>query len=111
MALPLAFELRQTEQATAWLDDLVRAFPQNPMFAHNRALLFPNSAAGRDQAIHYLRKAIELDPNYARARITLASYLVDGGSVDEARSLLQWVIDHDPNLADEAKSLLNRIKA
>ncbi len=51
------------------------------------------------QAIAHLQAAIELDPDYAPAKVRLAQLLFDTGEVDQSRRLCEAALRRNPRLA------------
>jgi tetratricopeptide (TPR) repeat protein len=51
-------------------------------------------------AVEAGRKAVQLDPNYARAYVTLGEMLVVNGDLEEALTILGKAISLDPGLAE-----------
>ena len=55
---------------------------------------------GKDaEAATLLRRAIELDPNYAPALLRPADVLLDADELDESREIYETLVHRDPNLA------------
>jgi protein O-mannosyl-transferase len=60
-----------------------------------------------DEAIQQLRKAVELQPNYADAHYNLATVLLQNGEVDEAVAHWQTTLSINPNDAEAHIALAN----
>jgi tetratricopeptide (TPR) repeat protein len=98
------------------LDDLDRALALNPPAGSATATFDPFSfdaggihleravaLRGQQQlslAVEAGRKSVELDPNYARAYVTLGEMLIVNGDLEEALIILSKAILLDPNLAE-----------
>lgn len=106
MAVGTAWQLERWDEVESWLEEGLRLAPDHPVLNHNLGVFYAGFPGGMDRAIELLAKAIESDPNYARARITLASCLAERDRIDEAREQASWVVDNDPELAEEAKAFL-----
>jgi predicted Zn-dependent protease len=88
--------------ASAQIDGLIQAQPQNPYFHElkGQALLEAGKAA---EAIAPLRRAVALAPNPALIQIMLAQALLSAGeraNADEALALLQSALTREPESAD-----------
>lgn len=88
---------------------LLELLPDHPVANHDLAALYASRPDLRAQAVELLEKALNVDPQYGRARMTLASCLRDLGRLEEARQQAAWVRDHDPGLKDEAEGLLSEL--
>jgi len=98
------------------LDDLNRALALNPPAGSATTTFDPFrydagginleravALRGKQQltlAVEAGRKAVELDPNYARAYVTLGEMLIVNGDLEEALTTLGKAISLDPNLAE-----------
>ena len=88
--------------ASAQIDSLIQAQPQNPYFHElkGQALLEAGKAA---EAIAPLRRAVALAPNPALIQIMLAQALLsasDRANADEALALLQSALTREPESGD-----------
>ena len=96
----------ELDRARSMIEDAIRADPGNPGFHHRlgRIALRQND---RDTARAELRRALELDPEFHEAGISLASVLVDDGDSAAAMQLLNRV----EQMPAVRPSLLATIKA
>ncbi len=88
---------------------LLDLLPDHPVVNHNLASLYANRADLLPKAVPLLEKALEADPQFGRAHLTLASCLRDLGRPDEARQHAAWVRDHEGDLKAEAEGLLREL--
>lgn len=107
LALQAAWERERWDEVEAWSLAALRIMPDHPVLNHNLAVFHSMREGGLPKAIELLEKALEADPGYARAHITIASCLLDLGQTGKATEHLEWVIEHDPGLKDEAERLLS----
>ena len=85
-----------------------RAFEEDPKSAE--ALFALGSYYGQlaslgdlsnyDEAISYMRKAVEIRPNFDQAANDLAYYLGQIGEIEESMNILHDILSHDPGLRD-----------
>ncbi|MHC4847033.1 MAG: tetratricopeptide repeat protein [Planctomycetota bacterium] len=83
--------------------------PESAEIRHNFAAIESMREGGLDSAIGTLEQLVDEDPDYARARLTLASTYLEANRADEAKQHAQWVVENDPDLAKQAQSLLNEL--
>ena len=81
--------------------------PRSAEIRHNFAAIESMREGGLEPSIAMLEELVAEDPDYARARLTLASSLLEAGRRDEARRHAQWVVDHDAALAPQARGVLD----
>lgn len=105
LAIPTAWEEQQWQIVEQWSLRGLELSPKHPVLNHNLAVLYSDIPDAVPDAIEMLRLAIAEDPSYGRARITLASILHDGGNSSDAFELLDWVVENDYQLREEASSL------
>lgn len=105
LALPSAWEDQRWQLVEVWSLRALELAPRHPVLNHNLAVLYSDIPEARDEAITMLETALEEDPGYGRAHLTLASVLHDAGRSAEALDHLEWVIEHDPSLRGEAEEL------
>lgn len=111
MGSACALKLRQYDAAMDWMELILSMQPKSPLIMHNLAILYGGPPGRSAEAIRLLKDAIEFDPYYARARITLASFLLDAGSRQEAIAQAEWVLKNDSNLKNEAARFLQEAGA
>jgi hypothetical protein len=87
----------------------VQLAPHNPRILHNFAVIESMRNDGLENAIGILFRVLEIDGRYGRGRLTLASCLHEAGRDEEARDHAQYVVDHHPELKEEAAELLREI--
>jgi hypothetical protein len=88
---------------------LLQLVPGHPLTCHNLAVLYCSQPGMMNDAIMSLNLALESDPTYSRAHITLASCLAEVGRKDEARKHAEWVRDNDKQLRAEADRFLAEV--
>lgn len=88
---------------------LLDLLPDHPVVNYNLAALYASRPDLLPKAVELLEKALEVDPQYGRARMTLASCLRDLGRLEEAQQHAVWVRDNVPDLKAEAEGLLNEL--
>lgn len=82
--------------ALAALDRAVKADPDRALVYYERAGLLAMDPASEPAAVGDLRKAIELDPDMARARRALANLLMRRDELDEAVQQLTQLLERTP---------------
>lgn len=105
LAAPSAFETRDYAHAEALLTEVLAKEPELPVLNHNLAILYTWSKR-MPQARALLERAVKSDPNYSRARLTLAMVCRDLNDVPAARAQMEWVREHDAQLKADAEKLL-----
>lgn len=83
--------------------------PDHPQTNHNLAILYSgplHRPKTRREAVRLLRRAIEADPSYARAYLTLASCLLEEGQFAEAADHARRAAELSPKLRSQAEELL-----
>ncbi|MHC4410460.1 MAG: tetratricopeptide repeat protein, partial [Planctomycetota bacterium] len=83
--------------------------PESAEIRHNFAAIESMREGGLESAIGTLEQLVDEDPDYARARLTLASTYLEANRADEARQQAQWIVQNDPDLAKQAQSLLDEL--
>lgn len=65
-----------------------------------------------DEAVESMRQAILLDPQYGRAKLTMAALVAEQGEVDVAKAILEQVLNegYDSTIQDEAKRLMYELQ-
>jgi tetratricopeptide (TPR) repeat protein len=106
LALPAAWEAGRWDLVESWHLRALESEPRHPVLNHNLAVLYSNSPGSVERALPLLRVALEEEPNYARARITLASILWELGNTSEAREHASWVVANDEQLKSEGEEIL-----
>jgi hypothetical protein len=106
MMIACAWRLNKYDMVDGVSRRLLNLVPGHPVTCHNLAVLYSHQPNMMDQAIELLQQAVQSDPRYSRAHITLASCLSDLGRKDEARQHAEWVRDNDRDLTPEAEKLL-----
>jgi tetratricopeptide (TPR) repeat protein len=96
----------ELQRARSMIEDAIRVDPENPGFHHRlgRIALRQHDV---DTAKSELRRALELNPDFHEAGVSLASLLADEGDSDEAMQLL----DRVERMPAVRPSLLATIKA
>jgi lipopolysaccharide biosynthesis regulator YciM len=89
-----------------WSLEALELEPDHPMLNHNLAVLYSNNADYLQEAVALLQRALEADPNYARAHLTLAACYLDLGDTEKAIEHATWVRDNDYQLQEEATAFL-----
>ena len=87
----------------------VELAPGNPRILYNYAVIESMREGGVENAVEALLKALEIDPAYDRARLTLADCLREAGRVDEAREHAKHRAGGGGDLATAAAELLDRL--
>jgi protein O-mannosyl-transferase len=64
---------------------------------HNNLGSFFNKKGEKEKAYIHILKAVQLNPNYTKARYNLGSMLASSGRLDEARACFRTVLQIDPN--------------
>ncbi len=82
--------------AAAEEDRLCKDYPQSAEFRNNRAWLAARCRRDLDLALEYGRKAVELEPEHANYRETLAEVLFQRGDKAEAVAEIKRCIELDP---------------
>jgi tetratricopeptide (TPR) repeat protein len=89
--------------AAAAEDRLCKDYPQSAEFHNNRAWLAARCRRDLDLALDYGRKAVELEPNHANYRETLAEVQFQRGENVAAVAEIKRCLELDPNNAYYAK--------
>jgi tetratricopeptide (TPR) repeat protein len=105
LAVPWAWATQQWDLVEGWSLGALEVSPRHPVLNHNLAALYSRIPDAEDDAIRMLEIAIEEEPSYWRAHLTLASCLIDAGRVAKALEHLDCVIEHDLELRDRAEEL------
>lgn len=106
MMIACAWRLEKYDMIDGVSRRLLELVPDHPLTCHNLAVLYSNQPDLMDEAIALLDRAIESDPGYARAHLTLASCLAQTGQTNRARQHAEWVRDNDAQLKPEAERFL-----
>jgi tetratricopeptide (TPR) repeat protein len=83
--------------------------PDEPQIRHNFAAIESMREGGLEPALEILEELVEQDPAYSRARLTLASCLLEAGRKDEAKTHAEWVAGNDDELKEQAEGLLAEV--
>jgi Tfp pilus assembly protein PilF len=83
--------------------------PEDPRVLHNYAVIEARREGGLANAVEVLLQALELDPAYDRARLTLADCLREAGRLEEAAEHLRHLAEGGGELAGDARELLQRL--
>jgi tetratricopeptide (TPR) repeat protein len=75
---------------------------------HNNLGSFFNKKGEKEKAYIHILKAVQLNPNYTKARYNLGSMLAASGMIDEAESNFRTVLALDPNNV-KANTKLGRV--
>jgi hypothetical protein len=110
MMIASAWRLKKYDMVDGISRRLLELVPGHPLTCHNLAVLYCHQPNGMNEAIGLLRQALQSDPRYARAHITMASCLVEAGHEDEARQHAEWVRDNDSELKSEAEKFLAALR-
>ena len=104
-ALEMGFE--DYAQAEEIFRSLIRLHAEDPRLYHNLALVQQRREQNRD-ALASFHRAVELDPDYARARLGYATLLREEGDDAAARIQLEEVLRRAPGspFAEEAEQAL-----
>jgi tetratricopeptide (TPR) repeat protein len=89
--------------AAAAEDRLCKDYPQSAEFRNNRAWLAARCRRDLDLALDYGRKAVELEPNHANYRETLAEVQFQRGDKAAAVAEIKRCLELDPKNAYYAK--------
>lgn len=87
----------------------VALVPRNPRVLYNYAVIESMREGGVQGSIETLQKALEIDPAYDRARLTLADCLREAGRTGEAREHARYLVQEGGDLATAAAELLDRL--
>jgi|GEM_PF-5128323 tetratricopeptide (TPR) repeat protein len=111
LAISLGWRLQEWKKLEKLLRRLLELKPDHPAAYYNLAIAYSRTGKARGQElIELLEKAVELDPNYGRAHLSLAWYLVGARRLEEALTHAQWVYENDPKLRNEARVIIDGIK-
>jgi len=88
---------------------MLKLVPDDPQIRHNFAAIESMREGGLEPALKILRELVEEDPTYSRARLTLASCLLEADRKDEARTHAEWLVANDEDFEEPAKGLLREI--
>ncbi|MHC4939376.1 MAG: tetratricopeptide repeat protein [Planctomycetota bacterium] len=80
--------------------------PESPEIRHNFAAIESMREGGLESAIETLEQLVGENPDYSRARLTLASCYLEANRPDDARREAKWIVANDPELEEQAKGLL-----
>jgi tetratricopeptide (TPR) repeat protein len=105
-----AWDSERWDLAEAWLRQGLELQPRHPVLSDDLARVYARMPDGLERAVPLLEEALAEDPDYARARLRLASCLLQLGRKDEARRQARWVLATEPALKDEAAALVARIR-
>ena len=109
LAIPSAWESQNWRLVEVWSLRALELAPRHPVLNHNLAVMYSQIPEARDDAIKMLQTALAEDPGYGRAHLTLASVLLDAGRREEALDHVEWIVEHDPGLREEAERLREEI--
>lgn len=84
-----------------------RMAPLSPVIHYNLGAAYFGKKE-LDQALSALKTALDLEPEYIKARLLLGLILEAKGSYEESQRELRWVVEHDPygRSGQEAKDAL-----
>ena len=103
-----AWESERWDLADEWLRKGLELQPRHPVLSDDLAHVYERMPDGLERAVSVLEEALAEDPDYARARLTLASCLLQLGRTEEARKQARWVLATEPSLKDQAAALVAR---
>lgn len=97
------------ERAIALYKQAIAHDPTIKTAYHNLGSLVAASGDDKlDEAMEYVQKALEIDPNYVHARIGLARLRLESGDINQAEEQLEALEPEADNfLADEQKAFYN----
>jgi len=104
----LKAERKDARQAEKYIKAALKADPQMAQAAYNLCII--TSKDSLEEAIGFCRKASELRPDDPRYAFTLAYYLNQKGSTDDALRTLNAIIEKYPQYKD-AQMLRDEISA
>lgn len=96
---------RDLPKSLAFLEELVRKYPQEKRFRHELGTAYVSRGGMRDKAQLELEKAIELDPTYAAPTNQLAYLYKDQGLYEKAIQTLQRYAALSPGDANPYDSM------
>uniref|UniRef100_A0A3Q2FM55 dolichyl-phosphate-mannose--protein mannosyltransferase n=1 Tax=Cyprinodon variegatus TaxID=28743 RepID=A0A3Q2FM55_CYPVA len=103
LLLILLFSLKTVQQNNVWLsrEALFRLYPRHASALNNLGTL----TSSADEAEHFYRKALDINPQHNRALFNLGNLLKSQGNEEEAEALLKDSIRYGPHFADAYSSL------
>ncbi|MGC4117205.1 MAG: tetratricopeptide repeat protein [Myxococcales bacterium] len=96
------------DAAEDWLGRVLERYPAHRVTRHNLAVARAQ-AERYPEALQLLEPLVAEAPEYGRARMTLASLLMELGRAADAGEHLQWIVENDPELAGQAKAMLAEV--
>jgi Flp pilus assembly protein TadD len=103
------------KQSQIWYDDerlwryALTVVPESSIAHYNLALILEKREGKLEEAGAHLRKALELNPAYAKAYLGLGNVLLKRGESDEAISQYRLALQIDPTAADVHVNLGNAL--
>jgi tetratricopeptide (TPR) repeat protein len=111
LAISPGWRLQEWKRLEKLLRRLLELTPDYPTAYYNLAIAYSRTGKARVQElIELFEKAVELDPNYGKAHLSLAWYLAGARRLEEALIHAQWVYENDPELKKEAQVIIEGIK-
>lgn len=90
------------------LEQAIQLSPTDPKLRYQLAII-AFGLEKNDKGFEFLQQAIELKPNYGKARLVLADKLAEKDKVDEAQAEYQYILDHISPDDELVKKKLNSL--
>ncbi len=90
------------------LEQAIQLSPTDPKLRYQLAII-AFGLEKNDKGFEFLQQAIELRPNYGKARLVLADKLAEKDKVNEARAEYQYILDHISPDDELVKKKLNSL--
>ncbi|MEI7474369.1 MAG: tetratricopeptide repeat protein [bacterium] len=100
--------VKEPEQALAYISDYAKNFPNDPIAQYNYAYQL-HILKKTDEAIDFYKRAISLNPKFTDAYLNIASAYKDKGLNKEAMDTIVQYLKIDPNNS-KAKNILAQFK-